>query len=59
MANGVALTNVWLWTTMEHAFCQNLVDTLEQECTQATLKQGFQMKGEDMDDYVAKFEHLA
>ena len=44
---------------MEHAFHQNFVDTLEQEHAQAALKQGFQMKGEDMDDYVAKFEHLA
>ena len=58
-ANGIALTNVWLWTTMERAFCQNFADTLEQERAQATLKQGFQMKGEDMDDYVAKFERLA
>ena len=44
---------------MECAFCQNFADTLEQEHAQAALKQGFQMKGEDMDDYVAKFEHLA
>ena len=58
-ANGVALTNVWLWTTMERAFRQNFADTLEQERAQAALKQGFQMKGEDMDDYVAKFERLA
>ena len=58
-ANGVALTNVWLWTTMEHMFRRNFADTLEKECAQAALKQGFQMKGEDMDDYVAKFERLA
>ena len=44
---------------MERAFCQNFADTLEQERAQAALKQGFQMKGEDMDDYVAKFERLA
>ena len=58
-ANGVALTNIWLWTTMEHAFQQNFADTLEKEHAQAALKQGFQMKGEDVDDYVAKFECLA
>ena len=57
-ANGVALTNVWLWTTMERAFRQNFTDMLEQERAQAALKQGFQMKGEDMDNYVAKFERL-
>ena len=44
---------------MERAFHRNFADTLEQERAQATLKQGFQMKGEDMDDYVAKFERLA
>ena len=44
---------------MECAFHWNFVDTLEQECTQAALKQGFQMKGEDMDEYVAKFKRLA
>ena len=44
---------------MEHAFCQNFTDTLKQECAQAALKQGFQMKGEDMDDYVTKLECLA
>ena len=57
--NRVALMNVWLWMTMEHAFHQNFVDTLKQEHAQAALKQGFWMKGEDMDDYVAKFECLA
>ena len=44
---------------MECAFRRNFADTLEQERAQAALKQGFQMKGEDMDDYVAKFERLA
>ena len=51
--------NVWLWTTMECAFHRNFADTLEQECAQAILKQGLWMKGEDMDNYVAKFECLA
>ena len=58
-ANGVTLNNVWLWMTMERAFCRNFADTLEQEHAQAALKQGFQMKGEDTDNYVAKFKHLA
>ena len=35
------------------------MDTLKQECAQAALKQGFWMKGEDMDDYMAKFKRLA
>ena len=44
---------------MKCAFCHNFADTLEQEHAQAILKQGLHMKGEDMDDYVAKFECLA
>ena len=40
-------------------FRRNFTDTLEQEHAQAILKRGIKMQGENMDDYIARFEHLA
>ena len=57
--NGVHTADINLWTTVERAFCRNFADTLEQEHAQAILKKGIKMQGENMDDYIARFEHLA
>ena len=57
--NGIHPADINLWTTIERAFRRNFVDTLEQEHAQAILKKGIKMQGENMDDYIARFEHLA
>ena len=57
--NGVHPADINLWTTIERAFRRNFADTLEQEHAQAILKKGIKMQGENMDDYIARFEHLA
>ena len=57
--NGVNPADQNLWNTVERALRQNFADTLEQEHTQAILKKGIKMQGENMDDYIAQFKHLA
>ena len=51
--NGVHPADINLWTTVERAFRRNFADTLEQEHTQALLKRGIKMQGENMDNYIA------
>ena len=58
-ANSVNPANQNLWNSVERAFRHNFTDTLEQEHAQAILKKGIKMQGENMDDYIARFEHLA
>ena len=57
--NGVHPANQNLWNTIERAFRRNFADMLEQEHAQAILKRGIKMQGENMDNYIAQFEHLA
>ena len=57
--NGVHPEDQNLWNTVERAFRRNFANTLEQEHAQAILKKGIRMQGENMDNYIAQFEHLA
>ena len=52
------MTDRWLWDTTLQSFTRQFVDMLQQEKARMTLHQGIKMQGQDLDEYIAKFEEL-
>ena len=52
------MTDCWLWDSTLQSFIRQFVDTLQQEKARMTLHQGIKMQGQDLDEYIAKFEEL-
>ena len=55
---GVGVRNEWLWTHLADSFRRQYADTMEQEHAEDVLQRGIKMKGENLDDYVARYEAL-
>ncbi len=51
-------TDERLWNEVTASFSQRFANTMEKENTQAILQEGIKMKGEDINEYLAKFEEL-
>ena len=54
----IQTTNHWLWDSTLLSFTRQFMDTLQQEKARLTLHQGIKMQGQDLDNYIAKFEEL-
>ena len=52
------MTDYWLWDSTLQSFTQQFAATLQQEKVRVTLHQGIKMQGQDLDEYIAKFEEL-
>ena len=48
----------WLWDSTLQSFTRQFADTLQQEKARMMLRQGIKMQGQDLDEYIAKFEEL-
>ena len=57
IANGVVENDEALWTTFEQHFRSAFIDTTKKEDALTTML-ALQMKGDDLDTYLATFEHL-
>ena len=55
---GIRMTDCWLWDSTLQLFTRQFTDTLQQEKARMTLCQGIKMQGQDLDEYIAKFEEL-
>ena len=55
---GIRMTDRWLWDSTLQSFTRQFADTLQQEKARMTLRQGIKMQGQDLDEYIAKFEEL-
>ncbi len=58
LQGGVPDTDERLWNEVTASFSQRFANTMEKENAQAILREGIKMKGEDIDEYLAKFEEL-
>ena len=47
-----------LWTHLANSFHRQYADTMEQEHAEDVLQRGIKMKGENLDDYIARYEAL-
>ena len=57
IANGVAENDEALWNTFEQHFQSAFIDTTKKEDALTTML-ALQMKGDDLNTYLATFEHL-
>ena len=55
---GIQMTDCWLRDSTLQSFTRQFADTLQQEKARMTLCQGIKMQGQDLDEYIAKFEEL-
>ena len=55
---GVGVRDERLWTHLADSFHRQYTDTLEREWAEDVLQRGIKMKGENLDDYVTKYEAL-
>ena len=54
----VGIHNEQLWTYMADSFQWQYADTMEKERAEDILQRGIKMKGENLDDYIARYEAL-
>ena len=55
---GIRMTDRWFWDRTLQLFTRQFADMLQQEKARMTLHQGIKMQGQDLDEYIAKFEEL-
>ena len=55
---GVGINNERLWTHLADSFRRQYVDTMERERVEDVLQRGIKMKGENLDDYISRYEAL-
>ena len=54
----VGIRDERLWTHLADSFRRQYADTMEQERAEDVLQRGIKMKGENLDDYIARYEAL-
>ena len=55
---GVGIRNERLWTHLVNSFRRQYADTMERERAEDILQRGIKMKGENLDNYVSRYEAL-
>ena len=54
----IRTTDRWLWDSTLQLFTRQFADMLQQEKARMTLRQGIKLQGQDLDEYIAKFDGL-
>ena len=55
---GVGINDERLWTHLADSFRRQYADTMERERAEDVLQRGIKMKGENLDDYISRYEAL-
>ena len=55
---GVGINDERLWTHLADSFRRQYADTMERERAEDILQRGIKMKGENLDEYISKYEAL-
>ena len=54
----VGIRDERLWTHLADSFRRQYADTMEKERAEDVLQRGIKMKGENLDDYISRYEAL-
>ena len=55
---GIGIRDERLWTHLVDSFRRQYADTMERERAEDVLQRGIKMKGENLDEYVSRYEAL-